>query len=329
MSDPAHAQTQKTDGADGPPVLPPPPASTGANSALKEAPPTPGEGYARNHPAAAHLVVVDPDRAVVAYPEGVPHRRKIAISGFASSSRHLIPVNDPTWEVWGMNQLYRHIPRADRWFDIHWNWDKETVPGTDYRGWLQTCGIPFYMMARSPEIPTAVRYPIERLIGNFCDYYTSTVAFMAALAIEEIDQRVEAELLAGTYATPADVLRRQRELYNSYLIGFFGIDLVVDEEYFEQKACAEFWIGAAAMGRGIEVYIPPQSALCKQRYRYGYEPEPTSLVRLSEIRAHIKEVQAEREQALRHAYMADGALQADEHWMRALELRLRGAEVRL
>lgn len=297
-----------------------------SNSALLEAPPALPDGYQMDHPHAAHVRIVNADEAVIDC--GASPRTKIAVCGFASSSRHLIPVNDPTWELWGMNQLYRHIPRADRWFDIHWNWDKEVVPGTDYRGWLATCGIPIYMMQRVADLPTSVTYPLGRMMSMAGDYFTSTVAFMVALAIEQIDQHVMAQLITETFPDHVSALARQTALYGQHTIGLFGIDLVVEEEYFHQKPCAEFWVGIA-VGRGIEVFIPPQSALCKQTYRYGYEPEPQTVIRPSEIDAHHKALMAERQKLLQELYLHDGALQADEYWKRVVELRARGADVRL
>lgn len=297
------------------------------NSALKEEVRA-ADHMDPNHPAAAHVAIVDADRGVVRASD----RKKIAICGFASSSRHLIPVGDDSWEVWGLNQLYRHLPRADRWFDIHKNWHEETVPGTDYVGWIKECGIPFYMAARQPELPTSVTYPLERLVDKFgVDYFTSTIAFMVALAIDEIDQKVEARLAAepdllGTEA--AKVPERLRAVYAEYWIGIFGVDLVVGEEYFEQKPCAEYWIGMASAGRGISVFVPPQSALCKQLYRYGYEKEPKATVALSELKQHGSQLSKRRDEIMRELYMLDGALQADEYWYQLTELRLRGADVR-
>lgn len=308
-----------------------PTTGSGPNAALKEPPPQPGDGYSLTHPCAAHLRVVDKDQGIVAYPDGVEPRRKIAVCGFASSSRHLIPVSDPLWEVWGMNQLYRHIPRADRWFDIHKEWNKEIVPGTDFRAWLAECGIPVCLIEPEPDIPTSMRYPIERVIAMAGDYFTSTVAFMTALAIDEIDRRVDTRLNAEMTLmglTGSAVRKRLSDLYTEYTIGLFGIDLVVEEEYFWQKACAEFWIGLA-VGRGIEVFIPPQSALCKQMYRYGYEPEPQTVIRPSEIDEHHKQLTRERDELIKALYLHDGAMQVDEYWRRVIELRGRGAEVRL
>ena len=318
--------TKKTDGADGPPVLPPAPVAV--NSAVAQAAmATPDTMWRRDHPCAAQLIL-DPNTGVVHYPEGVEPRRKIAVCGFASSSRHLMPINDPSWEIWGMNQLYRHIPRGDRWFDIHSNWDQEVVAGTDHRGWARACGIPFYMMEAVPDVATSVRYPIEAMIALAGDYFTSTVAFMTALAIAEIDRDVRRRMQDETFGSPMDVLDRQTAMYGEYTLALLGIDLIVGEEYFHQKACAEFWLGLAS-GRGILVRLPPQTALCKQAYRYGYEAEPKGILTSNEVREQLRKTNAQRETALREAYMCDGALQASEMWLKLLELRERGGEVRL
>lgn len=303
------------------------------NSALKEKA-AEAEGVNPAHPAAAHVAVVDAEAGVVV-PSG---RKRIAVCGFASSSRPLIPVDDPSWEIWGLNQLYRHIKRADRWFDIHKNWHEETVPGTDYVGWIRDCGIPFYMADRVPELPTSVRYPIERIIARYeVDYFTSTIAFMVALAVSEIDDAVEARITAGELATKVvevaaatseqvHPLQGVKALYAEYEIALFGIDLVVGEEYFYQKPCAEFWLGLAS-SKGIMVGLPPQTALCKQQYRYGYEKEPQSPILLSELRAHSANLAKEKDQLLREIYLRDGAMQANEYWAQLMELRLRGAAV--
>jgi len=296
------------------------------NSALKEPAPQAGDGVNPNHPLAAHVRLVDVQTAEV-----VTDRKKFAICGFASSTRDQIPHTDGEWEIWGMNQLYRHIPRADRWFDLHWNWDQELVPGTDHEGWIRASGIPVYMTKHHEQMPTSVRFPLDTLMAHFggVDYFTSSVAHMMALAIWEIDKIVEARLKRERITNGLEGLTRARALYAEYTIGLFGIDLVVGEEYFWQKACAEFWIGTAALGRGISVYVPPQSALCKQQFRYGYETEPQTIVKPSEIVAHKAVMAKERDELLRKIYMLDGAIQVDEHWSELIDLRLRGATIKL
>lgn len=295
------------------------------NAALKEPEPKAEDGVRADHPNAAHVQIVDRQKAFVR-----TTRKKFAICGFASSSRELIPVGDPEWEIWGMNQLYRHVGRADRWFDLHWNWDQELVPGTDHKGWIAASGIPVYMIEAHRDMPTTVRFPLEVLVEHFgADYFTSSVAHMMALAIWEIDRMVDARSRVEPMLESETLLAFTRRLYGDYTIGLFGIDLIVGEEYFWQKACAEFWVGAAAVGRGINVYTPKTSALCKQLFRYGYETEPQSVIKPAEMAAHKGKLTAERDELLKRLYMLDGAIQVDEYFAELIDLRLRGGAIKL
>jgi hypothetical protein len=295
-------------------------------------------GVDPNHPAAAHAVVLDGRAGRTDLLRG---RKKFGICGFASSSRHLIPVDDPEWVIGGMNQLYRHIGRADYWCDIHANWEDGNVEGTDHPKWLAECGIPVYMVDPPAYLPTGVRFPIERFIAKFgVDYFTSSVSYLVALAIDQIDEAVQrraAETLAAVStnghagASVWDAHQLVRSLYAEYTIGIFGIDLIVGDEYDFQKACAEFWIGMAN-ARGIQIFIPPQSALCKQRWRYGYQSEPaTGLIALSDLQARNAELKKQAQAAhdqfeqLRAKLTAiDGALQENQHITAVLDLRTKG-----
>lgn len=324
---------RKSDGQGGPPVIMPnaPSTASGPNAALKEPPPAPGEGYQHGHPQGAKLVVLDGARGLVGTADGSPLRKKIAICGFASSTRAYILelAKDPAWEIWGLNQLNRHIPRADRWFDIHWNWDQEVVPGTDHRKWAQECGIPFYTIKAQADLPTNVVYPIDAIIaGHEADYFTSTIAYELALAIWEIDQRVKVELRDILARWPVggdvpDVLALTKAVYAEYTIALFGIDLTVGTEYFHEKPCAEYWLGGAS-ARGISVQIPPESALCKQRFRYGYERHPESLIRLQDVNDHKAALEAQRNEMFKRMCMLEGAIECDTRWEQCIELRERG-----
>lgn len=301
-------------GADGRPVR---------NSALREPPPDEKDHYRFDHPAAAHVRIEDADAGECA----LMTRKQIAIVGFATSSRGVVPVNDPAWEVWGLNQLYRHIPRADRWFDIHETWNAALVPGTEpgearsYEGWVRDCGIPFYMVKREADKPTTLTYPVDRLIAHHgADYFTSTIAYMLALAVYEIDRAVDARLAASGGVPSRQALQA---LYEEYAIGLFGIDLIVGEEYDWQKACAEYWIGMAS-ARGIRVLIPPTSALCRHLFRYGYQSDVTTLLPAAEVARHGSDLRAKRDEMLKQLLTLEGALAVDEYWEQVLTLRARG-----
>lgn len=252
-----------------------------------------------NHPCAGRVTIIDHDKGIVESlcPDGAK-RTKMAIVGFAASSKDLAPYDDPTWEIVGLNQLYRHIPRADRWLEIHHNWNEHVVEGTDHQKWLADSPIPVYMVDRVPGIPNSVRFPIERVMNGHLDYFTSTVAFAIALAIDEGFKE----------------------------IGLWGIDLIVGDEYSYQKPCAEFWLGVAH-GKGILVTLPHTTALCKQSYRYGYQSEPSSLVTMSELTRRRSMLQDERHKKMIDLANIDGALQDCQMWGDLADLRMKGGTV--
>jgi hypothetical protein len=232
-------------------------------------------GIDLQHPCKSGAQVLEAEAGLVER-----RRDKIAIVGYATSSRDLAPFDDPEWEIIGLNQLYRFIPRADFWADLHVNWYEENVEGTDHEGWLRGCGIPVLMTQRVAAIPTSVRFPIDEIIGAGTDYLTSTIALLIAWSIHQGYKE----------------------------IGLYGIDLVVGTEYAHQKACAEFWLGVAH-GRGITVRIPPQSALLKHTHRYGYEKEPdTGIFKPSELDARHKSLTEKRDAMLTRLRALDGAI---------------------
>ena len=66
----------------------------------------PGSGVKFDHPADANhtITVVDRDAGTVTCS---PQRTKVAIIGFATSSRDLAPFDDPAYEIWTLNQIGR------------------------------------------------------------------------------------------------------------------------------------------------------------------------------------------------------------------------------
>lgn len=197
-----------------------------------------------NHPCAAHHAVVNGELIFTQ-----PKRKKVCIVGFAENSRHLAWYNDPDTEIWGVNQLYRFIPRADRWFQIHrdWNDSNKWADGANLAEWIKTAPCPVYMIEPQPDMPMTLAYPKEwvKAETKSHEYFTSSIAMMIALAIAEGFEH----------------------------IGIYGIDLIVGREYHFEKACVEFWLGIAH-AKGIQYHIPENSALLWQSHTYGYEMEP-------------------------------------------------------
>ena len=172
-------------------------------SSHKTAATTDHKGVDWNHPARGVSHIKDAADGLIEsfMPDGMTPRKKIAIVGFATSSRDEAPFDDPEWDIHALNQIYRHVSRIDRHYEIHFNWDEHNVEGTDHEGWIRTCPVPVVMNDLHPKFPTCVKYPVERMIAKFSDYFTSTIAFMLAMAIDEIDRAVDTRLAEGESVT--------------------------------------------------------------------------------------------------------------------------------
>src|SRR3990167_3047914 len=185
---------------------------------------------------------------------------KVAIVG-CSQSKSLAPFDDLSFEIWGVNNLYPHIPRANRWFEIHEIVQQgETYlrrgdikfrgqPVNDYLKtmgeWTQEKSCPVYMQRKWDLVPTSIPYPVEEMIAKFGGYFTNSVSWMIALAINEGAEEIHV----------------------------YGVDMAVDTEYHHQRPSCEYFLGIA-VGMGIKVYIPPEADLLKTSFLYFFkEPQ--------------------------------------------------------
>jgi len=241
-------------------------------------------------------------------------RKRVAIIGFASSSRDQAPYGDESFEIWSLNHAYTHVPRWDRWFEIHprahFQRDllRDGMPqdGQRHVDWLKqepSGRRPIYCQEHYDDIPASVRWPRDEINawfrkngglmleeagladGYFADdYYTSTPGQMLAHAIyEDFDE-----------------------------IHLYGIDMLQSEEYFYQRSGCEYYIGFAR-GRGTKVYIPQTSALCKANYVYGYSEPPTDIAHVQPyveyLGTKISESDLNKQKAVGVAHTLDGGLQ--------------------
>lgn len=244
-----------------------------------------------------------------------PKRDKVAIVGFASSTRDKAPYTDESFEIWGLNQLNRFFPRftdpalADRrrypirWFEIHNRpmFEADTVRDTDYVGWLRQLDVPVYMTQTHEDMPCSVRYPLERVTEYFGGrkYFTSSPAYEVALAI----------MLGFTE------------------IHVYGIDLIVGEEYDYQKACMEYWLGQCE-GRGIRLVLPPETALLKSTHLYGYVTQPNfGPFTLSMFEHRLRQLHSRRNELLTELNAVEGCISESSQWRDALQLHMRGGTI--
>lgn len=229
-------------------------------------------------PTCAKVKIVSREKGTV---KVNPRRKKVAFVGFASNSLHMVPWEDPEFELWGMNQGAANFKRqADRWFEMHLPEATPDIRDPNYMQWLKDLQIPVYMVETYPYAPTGLRYPIERAIAYAGrDYFMSSVAFMCALAgMEDFEE-----------------------------IHLYGINLAIGDEYFYEKPNAEWWLGKLeALGK--KIYIPRASSLLKQQKRYGYEIDarPNQSLKIllgareNEYKARVEKIQAEANQINGH-----------------------------
>ncbi len=234
--------------------------------------------------------------------------KKVALVGFADSWK-LAPFDDPTVEIWGLNELHKYVPRWDRWFEQH---DDATLGVTTrdlsegeqkrHLEWLkaQPAGKPIYMQPQfcDGRFPAAVPYPLEAMVAQFGRYFTSTIGYMMALAITE----------------------------GYDWIGLYGIDLASDVEYPGQRPNTEYLIGYAR-GLGRIVDVTPTSALLRSSHLYGYEKGPSQSGLVPVMHKHKASLIEKRDQAIATMNTLDGAIQECDNVLKYHTYVDRGAQI--
>jgi hypothetical protein len=190
----------------------------------------------------------------------IARKKKVAIVGY-TTTRELAPYDDPEFEIWGINDIYRHIPRFDRFFQLHKpeQLDKEhkAHPERDNaeinRASIMNMQCPVYLQEADPEIPHTIKFPLQELIDTFSPYFvepehtkyfTNTIAYLLAFAIYEGFEEIHV----------------------------YGVDMAMSSEFSQQRPSCEFWLGVA-VGRGSKIHVPNQADLLKARFLYAYEDD--------------------------------------------------------
>lgn len=194
--------------------------------------------------------------------------RRICILGFAPSKTEA-PYADTSWEIWGVNDVYAHVPRTDATFELHHLQNLGNRRNPNYEKWMtQGCPsgpkptTPIFMIAPNPAWPTAQAFPFEQVRMYYnqahgSDYFTSSIAWMLALAVLELTEDVT--LPDG---------RQVRLAKPGCELSMFGVDMAADSEFASQRPAVEYYTGLAR-GMGLKVFVPSTSDICKSTSVYG------------------------------------------------------------
>lgn len=172
--------------------------------------------------------------------------KKVCFIGRGPSWR-LAPFINPEYEIWGISDIYTLITRADRWFEMHSyeeikNHIPRENPEANHLKEMDKLNIPVYMQNCIAEIKQAIRYPIERMTEKYPNWWTNSLCYMFALAIDEGFEE----------------------------INIYGVDMANTDEFVEEIPAIAKWIGYC-VAKGITVNVPETSILQNHNYLYGYE----------------------------------------------------------
>lgn len=202
--------------------------------------------------------------------------KSVAMVGFSSNHRHLTPFDDPNIQIWGLNRLHQQdwFTRSDRMFQLHpIKYLQKCIGLSDgdrkHYEWLtQEHPFPIYTQKKYDEFPASVKYPIWEMRQKYGNFFTSTLAYMMALALHE-----------G---------------YNHFEL--YGFDMEANTEYKHQRDSTEYYIGLAE-GLGCDVFLPSNCSLIKGSLgMYAYETTEVGYRQLLEGR--VMQLDAQKNTAL-------------------------------
>ena len=160
----------------------------------------------------------------------------VAIVGSHPKTRMEFDFTRTDCDIWVFNEALSNAtetwcPRADAVFQMHVRTIWANPNNRNDKGhftWLTTqTETPVYMQEQYPDVPMAVRYPVEEVCESLHfnkRYFTSSVAYALALASHLPYKRVE----------------------------LYGVEMETDTEYRYQRDGVTFWIGVC-LGRGKEL----------------------------------------------------------------------------
>jgi len=143
-------------------------------------------------------------------------------------------------ETWGLNDVVLKRP-VKLTFEIH---DIEKVryrrPGEIEE--INRLGIPVITRFKHDHLPNSITFPLGKMPVQ---YFTNSIAYMIAYAVYKGATEIE----------------------------MYGVALLMEYEYADQRPCIEFWIGYA-MGKGVKVTVhEPTTIGCFKSHQelYGYK----------------------------------------------------------
>jgi len=231
-------------------------------------------------------------------PDRGKKRKKVALLGTVPH-KLLAPFGDPEFEIWAIAHacLGDPLPRVDRIFEIH-KWDEVVKWGSlgAFEAWPAA---PKYLIEARPDVLNSVAFPFDDLAAKFNIFddrkeplMTNSISWMMALAMDEGFEEIH----------------------------IYGVNMSHHTEYGTQKPSCEYYLGLAK-GRGIKIYVPKESDLCKSYFLYGKDEEHQTEImvklndRMNWLQAQLNNFMAQRGQVEQAIQQHIGAIEDVKFWM--------------
>lgn len=226
---------------------------------------------------------------------GKQFKRAVALVGSCAHWRNT-PLDCAELETWTVGCMYRFLPRITRYYDLHClEWRREHSP--DQLEWMQKVsaegGTSVYLLEKHADLPNCQVPPKDAIVSRFGQYIRSSMDWMALHYFLELE--------------------RSEIPFDDCYLGVWGVDMTADDEYGFQKPSFESWLKYAE-GRGMKVWVPPESDLFKSRGVYGAETNGAFAHKIKVEKQRLEEMkkkaEMERDQARAESYAAAGGLTA-------------------
>lgn len=198
--------------------------------------------------------------------------RKIAIIGTTGHANEA-PLRANGWERWLAHYSSLSgsgLAQDDRVYELHDTLTRHAQSVSAIRNRDSVCEVwcfyPDPDWTRPRKRASAVRVmPTEQLVATFGRYFTNSVAWMLAHAIQE-------HLDGNAVAT----------------IGVYGIDMATSKEFSHERPSVEYFLGWAR-GAGIEIILPASCDLLHCANLYGLDHDTWYEHKLFEERLRLLE----------------------------------------
>lgn len=205
-----------------------------------------------------------------------PQKDKVIILGFAPDTRDLAPIEDDSFDLWALNELYLDMPKvaqnAAAWFQLH-GYEPPDVRDKEQPKNLSQLNCPVYMWGKHRDIPNSVEYPLTDILKRF-DIYGEG---MAPDVVQQRDRSYFTNSIS--WMTALAIHKGYKEIW------VYGVNMAQTQEYEKQRPSCEYFLGFAR-GAGIKLYLPPQSDLLRSWMLYGYDDGSPFMAKL-----HAREIE--------------------------------------